>query len=53
MTPLTFSDIDVNAAKLLGHEYASKFQVLPIKHENDRLWVAMVEPDNRINNKFD
>jgi len=46
MASLTFSDVDVNAAKLLGHEYATKFQVLPIKHENDRLWVAMAEPNN-------
>jgi len=44
MEPLNITDI--NAAKLLGHEYASKFQAIPIRRENNYLWVAMAEPQN-------
>ena len=39
-------EIGINAAKLLNYEYANQYTVLPIKHDNRHLWVAMEEPDN-------
>ncbi|MCL2356282.1 MAG: GspE/PulE family protein [Defluviitaleaceae bacterium] len=39
-------NIDIDAAKILGHEYALRFIALPFKREDDRLFVAMPEPEN-------
>jgi len=30
--------------QLLGHEYASRYACIPIRHEGNRLWVAMENP---------
>lgn len=38
--------IDAEAARLLGHEYASKFSALPLGVEGGHLRVAMSEPSN-------
>jgi len=39
-------EIDDNAVRLLGHEYALKFAALPISIEGEFLKVAMAEPSN-------
>ena len=46
METLDISSIDINAAKLLDYEYANRYAVLPIKRDNNHLWVATEEPDN-------
>jgi len=46
LSTLTLSDIDENVAKFLGYEYANKYQALPIKLEQEHLWVAVVDPEN-------
>ena len=43
---MDINNIDINAAKLLDYEYANRYRVLPIKCENNHLWVATEEPDN-------
>ena len=44
MSSLLELNIDSSAAAALGHEYAARFTVLPIKREDGRLFVAMSEP---------
>jgi len=39
-------EINVDAARLLVHEYARRFLALPIKLEGEHLTVAMKEPEN-------
>lgn len=46
MNPITLSVIDIEAAKLLGHEYSTKYNALAIKRQQEHLWVAMAEPNN-------
>ena len=43
---LDISTISTEAAKLLGYEYSTKHQVLAIRRENNRLWVAIASQDN-------
>ncbi|MCL2285289.1 MAG: GspE/PulE family protein [Firmicutes bacterium] len=46
MNPIILSEIDIETAKLLGHGYSTKYNALPIKREQEHLWVAMAEPGN-------
>ena len=36
--------VDANCAGILGYNCSTKYQALPIKCENGRLWVAMADP---------
>jgi len=40
------ANINIESTKLLGHDYAIKHQVLPIKHNHERLWVAVSNQNN-------
>jgi len=37
---------DPSVAGLFGYEYSTRFQALPIRSEDGRLWVAMADPTN-------
>ncbi|MCL1878558.1 MAG: hypothetical protein FWF80_06845, partial [Defluviitaleaceae bacterium] len=39
-------EIDLNTARILGHEYALKFLALPYRADGEHLYVAMTEPKN-------
>jgi type IV pilus assembly protein PilB len=41
---LPTAEIDVDAARSLGHEYASRYTALPVRREGDVLWVALNDP---------
>ena len=38
--------IDAKCANMLGHDYSIKHNILPVKQENGRLWIATDTPDN-------
>ena len=37
----SLSDVDIQYAKMLGYDYATKYNALPLKWENGRMWVAV------------
>ena len=43
---LSSTQIDIEIVNLLGHEYAMKYDSLPIRREDEHLYVAMGNPQN-------